>query len=140
MLGSVVLLLYVLTYPLTKRFCSLAWDYWILKIAIVFYLFPFPYFKYQILDKTYDILKQFDLFDGNVEYIQMDMEYLVINHGSLQYISSGVRRMYIFVIGLCIVAFMVFAVHLFRYSKVRSLCLGNMESIENPEYQRLSRN
>ena len=109
--GSVVLLLYALSYPLTKRFCSLACNYWMLKIAIIFYLFPFPWFKYHIASKMYDVLLQFKKYQKGAEYTQMDMEYLIINHGGLQYISLGVKRMRILVIGLCIVALIIFALH-----------------------------
>lgn len=135
--GSVVLLLYALSYPLTKRFCSLACNYWMLKIAIIFYLFPFPWFKYHIASKMYDVLLQFKKYQKGAEYTQMDMEYLIINHGGLQYISLGIKRMRILVIGLCIVALIIFALHLFQYLKMRKLCLDNMEGLVNPEHWRI---
>lgn len=40
--GSVILLLYILLSPIAKRYFSLAWRYRILKIALAFYLIPFP--------------------------------------------------------------------------------------------------
>lgn len=132
--GSVVLLIYILTYPFTKRFCSLAWDYRILKIAIVFYLFPFPIFKYQMPDRIYDVFLQFD---KRTKYIQMDMKYLIINHGDLQYISPAVKRMYTLVMGLCIAALIFFAVHLFRYMRIKKICMKNMKTSESPNHQRI---
>lgn len=41
--GSVVVLLYLLTYPLAARYFPPKWRYLILKLALVFYLVPLPY-------------------------------------------------------------------------------------------------
>lgn len=39
--GSVTVLSYILIYPIAKRYFSFACRYWILKIALAFYLIPF---------------------------------------------------------------------------------------------------
>ncbi len=48
--GSIVFLLYILTYPFAKKYFSLKWRYMILKMAIVFYLLPVSMCKYLIID------------------------------------------------------------------------------------------
>ena len=53
--GSTVFLLYVISYPLAKRYFSLKWKYTILKIAVAFYLIPFSSFKYLILKGMYHL-------------------------------------------------------------------------------------
>lgn len=46
--GTMVFIFYILFYPLTKRWVSLRWRYGMLKMAMVFYLVPFPEGKYLI--------------------------------------------------------------------------------------------
>ena len=46
--GSIVCLLYIVTYPLAKRYFPLKWRYFMLKTAVIFFLVPFPECKYYI--------------------------------------------------------------------------------------------
>ena len=48
--GSVILLLYLLVSPIAKRYFSVSWRYRILKIALAFYLIPFPVILSEIKD------------------------------------------------------------------------------------------
>ena len=40
--GTVVFVFYMLLYPLSQRYFSLKWRYRILKLAMMFFLIPFP--------------------------------------------------------------------------------------------------
>lgn len=48
--GSMVLLVYLVLRPLTVKYFSSAWRYRLLKLAILFYLLPYQYFKYIYYD------------------------------------------------------------------------------------------
>ena len=47
--GSIIVILYKLSYPFAQKYFSLAWRKMLLKISLVFYLVPIPMFKYTIL-------------------------------------------------------------------------------------------
>lgn len=53
--GSLVFLVYLVLRPLSVRFFSSAWRYRLLKLAILFYLLPYQYFKYYYYDIFYGI-------------------------------------------------------------------------------------
>jgi len=53
-----VMLLYIVIYPLAKRYFSLTWRYQILKIAMFFYLVPFAYYKYSIISRVHMAVPQ----------------------------------------------------------------------------------
>ena len=46
--GSIVVVFYILFYPLTRRYFSLMWRYRILKTALFFYLIPVGVCKYYV--------------------------------------------------------------------------------------------
>ena len=46
--GSIIVILYKLSYPFAQKYFSLAWRKMLLKISLVFYLVPIPMFKYTI--------------------------------------------------------------------------------------------
>lgn len=46
--GSIVVVFYILFYPLTRRYFSLVWRYRILKTALFFYLIPVGVCKYYV--------------------------------------------------------------------------------------------
>lgn len=48
--GAAVFLLHVVFLPLTGKVCSNRWKYGMLKLSLLFFLFPFPYFKRYYID------------------------------------------------------------------------------------------
>lgn len=44
--GSLVLILYFVTKPATRRFLPASWRYRLLKVSLLFYLLPYQYLKY----------------------------------------------------------------------------------------------
>jgi len=53
--GSLVFLVYLVFRPVTVRCFSSAWRYGLLKLVLLFYLFPYEYFKYSYYDIFHDI-------------------------------------------------------------------------------------
>ena len=75
--GSIVFILYVLLYPVTRRYFSQKWRYRVLKIAAVFYLVPFSEYKYRVVGLTRTV---FPHFLEKVWHISetIDTEYMII--------------------------------------------------------------
>lgn len=46
--GSLVMVLYLILYPLARRYFPLVWRYRVLKMAIFFYLIPVEGCKYYV--------------------------------------------------------------------------------------------
>lgn len=134
--GSIVFILYVLLYPVTKRYFSQKWRYRVLKIAAVFYLVPFSEYKYRVVDL---IQMVFPRFLEDVWHISdiIDTEYLIINQPSRVDISArlGSLRTVIFLS----VVFTIYIVlkHIIIYWKVKRICYSDNENGLNQEYQEL---
>ncbi len=47
--GSIVMVLYLILYPLARKYFPLVWRYRVLKVAMFFYLIPIAECKYYIL-------------------------------------------------------------------------------------------
>jgi len=126
--GTVVLLFYILTYPMAKRYFPLGWRYWVLKIAILFFLVPFPYFKYYILNVIYDI---FPALWSMIHHVPegLDTKYLVINgpHGE-RWFSPGLINLMILITAFVILAVVIVFIQLLRYRRMRRICLRHSTS------------
>ncbi len=119
--GSTVFLIYILVYPFAKRYFPLKWRYSILKIAIVFYLFPIPIYKYLILD-TINIF-----FPGLYEKTRhlsgiMNMKYIIIIGHDFVKFSSDVRHMLLVVLFVGIVSFAIIQKRIIQYFKWKIVC------------------
>ena len=74
--GTVVFIFYMLLFPLFERYFSLKWRYRILKLAMMFFLVPFPLCKYYVWGFFYDhfswireIASQYESSEINTDYI-----------------------------------------------------------------------
>ena len=56
--GSIIILFYILLKPLAARYFSAKWTYGLLKTAMVFYLFSFPYWNSYYIDFFCFLLKK----------------------------------------------------------------------------------
>lgn len=119
--GNMVFILYILTYPLSKKYFTLEWRYRILKIAIVFYLIPIPICKYLIMDIIHSILPQ--LWDKiNNTLVAIDKKYIIIVSQDFIKFSSKVRYMLIAILVVGIVAFAIIQKHIIQYWKWKNIC------------------
>lgn len=120
--GNMVFLLYILTYPLSKKYFTLAWKYRILKIAIIFYLVPIPVCKYLIMDIIHSSLPQ--LWDKiNNTLVTIDEKYIIIVSQDFIKFSSKVRYMLTVVLVVGIVAVAIIQKHIIQYWKWKNVCL-----------------
>lgn len=120
--GNMVFLLYILTYPLSKKYFTLAWKYRILKIAIIFYLVPIPVCKYLIMNIIHSSLPQ--LWDKiNNTLVTVDEKYIIIVSQDFIKFSSKVRYMLTVVLVVGIVAGAIIQKHIIQYWKWKNVCL-----------------
>lgn len=119
--GNMVFILYILTYPLSKKCFTLEWKYRILKIAIVFYLVPIPICKYLIMDIIHSIMPQ--LWDKiNSTFVAIDKKYIIIVSQDFIKFSSKVRYTLIAILVVGIVAFAIIQKHIIQYWKWKNIC------------------
>lgn len=132
--GNMVFILYILTYPLTKRFFSLEWRYRILKIAIVFYLIPISLCKYFILNA---LRRCFPLLWDKISHIivNMDSKYTIIVSQDFMKLSSRVSYMLIVLLIIAIVAFSIIRERIIQYWKWKKVCTVGSEKPTNLEQQ-----
>ena len=121
--GSVILLLYLLVSPIAKRYFSLAWRYRILKIALAFYLIPFPAVLPEIRDSIFGFCPlAVNLLSRPVSL--MNTSYAIYADGGSLYVSSGLEKMLIFILGMGVLSFAVISWYALRYWKMRKICLN----------------
>ena len=132
--GNMVFILYILTYPLTKRFFSLEWRYRILKIAIVFYLIPISLCKYFILNA---LRRCFPLLWDKISHIivNMDSKYTIIVSQDFMKLSSRVSYMLVVLLIIAIVAFSIIRERIIQYWKWKKVCTVGSEKPTNLEQQ-----
>lgn len=134
--GSVILFSYILIYPISKRYFSLAFRYGILKIALAFYLIPFPLFTGRIRDRVFETFPGLiDRFGTRMDYL--DTEYAVFTEGSSVYYSLGVQRMLVLLAGLGGLSCALILWYAFRYHKTRKICIGHSDIQEGGKGQEL---
>ena len=120
--GSVILLLYLLVSPIAKRYFSLAWRYRVLKIALAFYLIPFPVILSEIKDSIVGFCPWVvELLSRPVSLL--NTSYAFYADGSSLYVSSALEKMLIFILGTVLLSFAVISWYALRYWKRRKTCL-----------------
>ena len=120
--GSVILLLYLLVSPIAKRYFSVSWRYRILKIALAFYLIPFPVILSEIKDSIVGFCPPVvELLSPPVSLLNTSCA--IYADGSSLYVSSALEKMLIFILGTGLLSFVVISWYALRYWKRRKTCL-----------------
>lgn len=126
--GTIVFILYILIYPLAKRYFSLKWRYLMLKIAIVFYLVPFPKYKYLIMNVIHRLFPNlWEVMKPDLNNIEMKYA-IAINHNIVQF-SLKLRYMLLVILAIVIVSLVILLKQLFQYWKLKRIYFTN---IKNP--------
>ena len=81
--GSVIIILYGVLLPLMKPCFTARWRYSLLKLAAIFFLVPFPYYKQYYIDFLTFVFqykrKVTTMVDINMSHIQIDTNGLIIS-------------------------------------------------------------
>lgn len=128
--GSTVFLLYVISYPLAKRYFSLKWKYTILKMAVAFYLIPFSSFKYLILKGMYHLgwLEQQKKFQKTDTLVS---DYMIVFSRNLPQFSLKVKHILVVMFLMSIVAVFLFLKQAIAYRKMSRLYFASTEDEED---------
>lgn len=113
--GSLVLLIYLVIKPAARRFLPATWRYWLLKIALLFYLLPYQYLKYK-----YKAVMGL-IFPGQKLNLEIDDRYVTTTNRMLLVDSDG--RLYfknhtliLIILGIWVVLTTIYLLyHLIKY-------------------------
>ena len=133
--GTVVFVLYMLLYPLSERYFSLKWRYRILKLAMMFFLVPFPLCKYYVWGFFYDhfswireIASQYESSEINTDYI------IVANHDSIL-LSPKVQPVYLTVLVIVLISSVLLWKQIMQYRKIKQICCADLRESAQPRLQ-----
>lgn len=110
--GSLVFLAYLVFRPVAVRYFSSAWRYRVLKIALLFYLLPYQYFKYHYYDILFNIFfhRQYQSSEFNTGFTAYDFNRLILidsegnksfKNGTLIIIVLAIWSIAVFLFVLC---------------------------------------
>ncbi len=130
--GSIVVISYALAELLADRYFSLKWKYNMLKISILFYLVPFPEWKYQIMNRIHS------LFPGLWEKLHLmsassEREYFVIVSERMVRLSSKVKIMILLAVVSGIISLSIIVKHVYWYRRLKKIYVGSHETQESQE-------
>lgn len=130
MSGTEVFFLYILFYPIARKYFSIRWRYFVLKVSLVFYLIPFAWFKFIALAQIYKIFPRLKIYFVNgikhidlAKYIYVTQEFNVVSW------QIKIIRLIVCLIGT-MSAVLIF-IQLRGYYKLKKACAGQNASIRN---------
>ena len=133
--GTVVFVFYMLLYPLSQRYFSLKWRYRILKLAMMFFLIPFPLCKYHVWGFFYDhfswireIARQYESPVINTDYI------IVANHNSIL-LSPKVQSVYLIVSVIVLISSFLLWKQITQYRKMKQICFIDLRDSAEQKLQ-----
>ena len=131
--GSIVMVLYILFYPLAQRYFPLVWRYRVLKIAMFFYLIPIAECKYYVL-KILKILFS-NLWDKIYVEPNFNVAYSVyIEDGFIQ-LSPNIYKI-IFILFSCgIISSLIFSRSVIQNQRVKKLYIAGSCKFTSSEFQ-----
>ena len=132
--GSAVFILYILIYPIAKRFFTVKWRYNILKLSLLFFLFPFPCFKYKI--KEYITAIPLLELTSDLSAKRYYFSNLIIHLGNDIYVSHNIKKRIVYLIFAGCVTAVILCIQLYQYFKLRRFLnrLSADNHVETPEY------
>lgn len=135
--GSVIMILYVLFYPLAQRYFPLIWRYRILKIAMFFYLIPVAECKYYVLK----LLKA--LFPALWDKIfamkpsSFDLTYSIYIENGLIQLSPNIYMMFFMIVLCMLISSVIYSRFFVQNQKFKKLYIVGENKIENTELQEI---
>ena len=121
--GTMVFLLYLLVRPLTERYFSPRWRCWMLRLAMVFYLLQFPYYKYRLWGLIYD---RSPAIQEKVKQglTSVDTSYLIVVDESAIQFSTKLQYLYASMLFIGAVSVILVCRQIHQYRRMKVLCLS----------------
>ena len=125
--GTVVFVFYLLLYPLSKRYFSLEWRYNLLKIALMFYLIPFPLCKYYVWGFFYDNFSFIREIASQHEPLEMNSDYIIVANRDSILLSPKVQSIYLTVLFIALISSFIVWKQIIQYRKMKQICFVDLE-------------
>ena len=125
--GTVVFVFYLLLYPLSKRYFSLKWRYNLLKIALMFYLIPFPLCKYYVWGFFYDNFSFIREIANQHEPLVMNSDYIIVANRDSILLSPKVQSIYLTVLFIVLISSFIIWKQITQYRKMKQICFIDLK-------------
>lgn len=121
--GTEVFILYILFCPIATKYFSVRWRYFILKISMMFYLFPFAWFKFIALDKVFKLFPGLKVYyTNNIESIDI-AKYIFIEQDH-KIVSWQIKIIWMILCVIGIISAILIYVQLRGYFKLKRVCVN----------------
>ena len=135
--GTAVFIVYLLTYPLLKRYFSLKWRYRILKIAMLFYLFPFPLYR----DKIWGFFRERFSFVREMarqyKFSKINTDYVIVVSSDSIWLSPKVKFIYIAVSLIVLISLIILWKQAAQYRKMKQMHFSELEGSAEEKTQEI---
>lgn len=125
--GTIAFLMYILLYPITKKYCTPRTRYLLLKISMLFYLLPLPYYKFRMIGQLRKIFP--DLQSVRVKKGIIYLTDLVIYNKETVIYPFFTKIIYVIAICSGILSAIILILHIFQYIRAKKVCMGHTNSI-----------
>lgn len=120
--GTEVFILYILLCPIARKYFSIRWRYFILKVSMMFYLFPFAWFKFIALDKVFKLFPGLETYYvSNIKNIDLT-KYIFIEQNH-KIVSWQIKIIWLILCVTGIVSAILIYVQLRGYFKLKRACV-----------------
>lgn len=117
--GSLVFLCYLITTFKFEKFFSYKWRYLMLKISLIFFLFPLPYFKSYLLDLLH-LFADVNL-NAPESLVAFDINNLIIIADNDIQSTNKMKLFCLFIMIMGSIAFIFITCKIFAYIKMRKM-------------------
>lgn len=124
--GSLVLILYFVTKPATRRFLPASWRYRLLKVSLLFYLLPYQFLKYVYADiwgYLFPSWHQTADPQGSFDTISSNRTILIDSDGRFHFENQTIILTLLGIWGIFVIAFLLH--HLKKYA----CCIKDLRQI-----------
>lgn len=133
--GTVVFIFYMLLYPLSRRYFSLKWRYRILKLAMMFFLVPFPLCKYYVWGFFYDHFSWIREIASQYESSEINTDYIIVANRDSILLSPEVQSVYLTVLAIVVISSFLLWKQITQYRKMKQICFIDLRESEKPKLQ-----
>lgn len=131
--GSIIVVLYMLFYPLAQRYFPLVWRYRVLKVAIFFYLVPVAECKYGIFGVLQFLFP--NLWNKIYRLSKFDATYSISTEGGFIRLSPNVYKMICSLVVCAIISGIIFSRILIQNQRIKKIYIAGTDKFTNKEIQ-----
>lgn len=127
--GTMVYILYLVLYPFSRQYFPVKWRLWILKISLMFFILPIPYYRYvieRVLKLLFPFLASEDGKSGS--YLIGNINTIII-HADTYYISEDIKVILLIEIVFEMISFGIIFFQMIQYMRVKNLYLKDSSNM-----------